>query len=200
VSPPKVSRKSSPPRSPSPKPPSVLGTKRRLPLFSEEEDETPKRSKKSQATRTVVAPSEDEESRSPSVEAPDPSPASPVPEPVVGKQRRGKGASAVAGLDTMPQEITKHGYPDGAFLLNSGIYIGVSVPNVCGCVRVVTDVWANADEAVDTAREVSLVYAIRPFVQRRSRENLRSLYSRSPGLREPGRYVDIIAFVRSHCD
>jgi hypothetical protein len=131
----------------------------------------------------VVAPSEDEQSRSPSVEAPDPSPASPVPEQVLGKPRRGKGVSAVAGLDTTPQDITKHGYPDGAFLLNSGIYIGVSVPNIFGCFCDVIDVWANADEAVDTAREVSLVYTLRPCVQRRSGENLWALYSRSPGLR-----------------
>jgi hypothetical protein len=41
------------------------------------------------------------------------------------KRRRGKGVSAVAEMDMVPQEITKHGYPEGAYLLNSEIYVGV---------------------------------------------------------------------------
>jgi hypothetical protein len=103
---------------------------------------------------------DDERSRSPSVEVRDPSPASPVPEPVVGKQRRGKGGSAVAGLDLTPQDITKHGYPADAFLLNSGIYIGVSASQLFGFFIAANEVLANADEAADTAREVSLVHTI----------------------------------------
>jgi hypothetical protein len=141
-----------------------VGTKRRLPLFSEEEDETPKKHKKPRPTKTVVVQSEDEQSRSPSVEVREPSPASPVPEQVVGKQRKGKGASAVAELDMTPQDITKHGYPNDAFLLNGGIYIGVSASNPFGCFSAIADLLANADEGVDTAREVSLVHAIRSSV------------------------------------
>lgn len=43
------------------------------------------------------------------------------------KRRRGKGVSAVAEMDMVPQEITKHGYPEGAYLLSSEIYVGVCV-------------------------------------------------------------------------
>jgi hypothetical protein len=141
-----------------------LGTKRRLPLFSEEEDETPKKHKKPKPTKTVAVPSEDERSRSPSVEVREPSPASPIPEQVVGRQRRGKGVSAVAELDSTPQDITKHGYPGEAFLLNSGIYIGVSALNPFGCLRAVTNMLVSADEGVATTGEVSLVHAIWPCV------------------------------------
>jgi hypothetical protein len=105
-----------------------MGPKRRLPLFSEEEDETPKKPKRPKLAKTVAVQSEDEQSRSPSVEVREPSPASPVPEQGAGRQRRGKGVSAVAELDSTPQGITKHGYPDEAYLLNGGIYIGVRVP------------------------------------------------------------------------
>jgi hypothetical protein len=105
-----------------------VGVKRRFPLFSDEEDETPKKPKKPRPTKVVVVPSDDERSRSPSVEVREPSPASPIPEQAAGKQRRGKGVSAVAELDLTPQDITKHGYPEGTFLLNSGIYAGVSSP------------------------------------------------------------------------
>lgn len=70
--------------------------------------------------------SEEERSPSPTVEAPSPSPEAQVVEPTPGKRRKGKGGSAVAEMDTVPQEITKHGYSEKAFLLNGLIYIGVS--------------------------------------------------------------------------
>jgi hypothetical protein len=124
---PEASPKPSPLPSPSPKPPNPeVGSKRRKPLFSEDEEETPRRPKKPKKA-TVV--SEDDRSPSPTIEARSPSPEVPVVEPSSGKRRKGKGGSAVAGMDSIPQEITKHGYSEKAFLLNGLIYIGVSRPH-----------------------------------------------------------------------
>jgi hypothetical protein len=122
----KESPKPSPLPSPSLKPlANVAGTKRRQPLLSEDEDETPKTSKKARKAAVV---SEEERTLSPTIEARSPSPEAQVAEPTPGKRRKGKGGSAVAEMDAIPQEITKHGYSEKAFLLNSMIYLGVSRP------------------------------------------------------------------------
>ena len=69
--------------------------------------------------------SEEERTPSHTIEAPSPSPELQVVEPTPGKRRKGKGGSAVAAMDMIPQEITNHGYLEKVFLLNSLIYIRV---------------------------------------------------------------------------
>jgi hypothetical protein len=96
-----------------------------VPLFSDDEDETPKFAKFVKISMPV---SDDERSPSPGVNDRSPSPEVQVVESSSGRKRRGKGGSAVAEMDQTPQDITKHGYPERAFLLNSEIYIGVSLP------------------------------------------------------------------------
>jgi hypothetical protein len=123
---PKGPPKGSVQRSPSPKWPTASGgAKRRLPLFSDDKDDTPQWAKKVKPAKATTLISDGERSPSREIEE-----RSPLPEiPVVGtssaKRRRGKGVSAMAEMDSIPQEITKHGYPEGAFLLNSEIYVGV---------------------------------------------------------------------------
>jgi hypothetical protein len=110
------------PDSPAPSPNAaapVTATKRRLFLSSDDEGNTPKRPKNRANARSSTKGSEDERDAS-----------SPSPEPVVveqpsAKRRKPKGSSAVSELDLTPQAVTKHGYPEEAYLLNSKIYIGV---------------------------------------------------------------------------
>jgi hypothetical protein len=56
-------------------------------------------------------------------------------EPHSVKRRKAKGSSAVSELDLIPQAVTKHGYPEGAYLLNSKIYTGVRISLSCALVR-----------------------------------------------------------------
>jgi hypothetical protein len=107
--------------------PSVSGRKRRLFLSSDDEERTPKKGKTSVAIETPKPDSEDRRSPSPTVERVSPSPEPEVLEPPAGKRRKGKGSSAVSELDLTPQAVTKHGYPEDAYLLNSRIYIGVRI-------------------------------------------------------------------------
>jgi hypothetical protein len=97
-----------------------------LPLFSEDEEDTPKRPKKAKKVGTPRVVSDVERSPSPTIDPASPSPEVQAVEPSSGRHWKCKGASAVAELDQTPQEITKHGYSEHAFLLNSMIYIGVS--------------------------------------------------------------------------
>jgi hypothetical protein len=81
--------------------------------------------KRAKSAKVVAQVSDDKRSPSPEVKRASPSPEVQVAEPSSGKRRKGKGASTVAGLDMVPQDVTKHGYPEDAFLLNGLIYIGV---------------------------------------------------------------------------
>jgi hypothetical protein len=120
---PKESQKPLRQHSPSPKAPAnASGLKRPLPLFSEDKDETPKRSKKAKKAAVV---SEEERTPSPTIKAPSPSPEIQLVESTSGKRQKGKNVSAIAKLDMPPQDISKHGYLEDAFLLNSMIYLGV---------------------------------------------------------------------------
>jgi hypothetical protein len=102
----------------------VVGTKRRLFLSSEDEDPTPKKAKNSPIAKSSKG-SEDERDES------SPSPEPPAVEPPSAKRHKAKASSAVSELDMTPQAVTKHGYPEGAYLLNSKIYIGVRLPLFC---------------------------------------------------------------------
>jgi hypothetical protein len=101
------------------------GTKRRLPLFAEDEADPPKAAKKVKLSKTFVQSSDEDRSPSPADGVRSPSPEVQVVESSSGKRRKGKGASAVAELDMVLQGILKHGYSEEAFLLNGLVYVGV---------------------------------------------------------------------------
>jgi hypothetical protein len=97
----------------SPKSPrNTAGMKRWLPLFFEDEEETTKKVKRIKPAKVIAQASDDERSPTPEVERGSPSPEVQIVEPSSGKRWKGKGISAVAELDMVPQEITKHGYPE----------------------------------------------------------------------------------------
>jgi hypothetical protein len=106
-------------------PPLVVGTKRRLFLSSDDEEQTPKKMKNSPKAKSSTKGSDDERDES------SPSPEPLAVEPSSAKRRKAKASSAVSELDMTPQAVTKHGYPEGAFLLNSKIYIGVRLFPSC---------------------------------------------------------------------
>jgi hypothetical protein len=103
-------------------PPPVVGTKRRLFLSSDDEEQTPKKVKDAPKPKSSTKGSDGERGDS------SPSPEPPAVEAPSAKRRKVKGSSAVSELDLTPQPVTKHGYPEGAYLLNSKIYIGVRIP------------------------------------------------------------------------
>jgi hypothetical protein len=104
----------------------VGGTKRRLFLSDDDDEEnTPKKPKTSPKVIASPKDSEDQREPSPTVERASPSPEPEVPEPSAGRRRKAKGSSAVSEMDLTPQAVTKQGYPEEAYLLNSKIYIGV---------------------------------------------------------------------------
>jgi hypothetical protein len=144
-------------------------------LFSEEEEETPKRAKKATPAEPANVPSEEDRSPSPTIEAASPSPEVQPVEPTSGKRRKGKGVSAVAEMDMTPQEITKHGYSEDAFLLNSMIYIGVRV-------LLFSHAFADPDSAslaakrFDQAGDLPLVYSVRPHMYQRGGKDLWAMY------------------------
>jgi hypothetical protein len=107
----------------------VVGTKRWLFLLSDDEEQTPKKSKNAPKAKSSTKGSDGERDKL------SPSPEPPVVEPPSAKHRKAKGSSAVSELDLTPQAVTKHGYPEGAYLLNSKIYIGVRISLLCVLVR-----------------------------------------------------------------
>jgi hypothetical protein len=97
-------------------------------LSSNDKDPTLKKAKTSPIAKSSKG-SEDERDES------SPSPEPPAVEPPSAKRRKAKASSAVSELDMTPQAVTKHGYPEGAYLLNRKIYLGVrlSLPGFILC-------------------------------------------------------------------
>jgi hypothetical protein len=99
--------------------PLVVATKRWLFLSSDDEEQTPKKPKSAPKAKSSTKGSDGERDES------SPSPEPPAVEQPSAKRRKAKASSAVSELNLTPQAVTKHGYPEGAYLLNSKIYIGV---------------------------------------------------------------------------
>jgi hypothetical protein len=156
----------------------VAGTKRRLFLSSDDEEHTPKKAKNSPKAKSSKCSDDDRDDSSPSPEPP-------AVEPPSAKRRKAKASSAVSELDMTPQAVTKHGYPEGAYLLNSKIYIGVRFSLPPFVVRF-ADLGGFIARGDHSFGDVSVVYQVWSHLQWGCWQGVWPMYSGSAGMHFAG--------------